>query len=43
MKTSKVSIIGSGFVGSTTAFAIMDAGIVSDIVLVDINREKSEA
>lgn len=43
MKTSKVSIIGSGFVGSTTAFAIMDAGLVSDIVLVDINREKSEA
>lgn len=43
MKTSKVSIIGSGFVGSTTAFAIMDAGPVSDIVLVDINREKSEA
>jgi L-lactate dehydrogenase len=43
MKTSKISIIGSGFVGSTTAFAIMDAGLASDIVLVDINREKSEA
>lgn len=43
MKTNKISIIGSGFVGSTTAFAIMDAGLVSDIVLVDINRDKSEA
>ncbi len=43
MKTSKISIIGSGFVGSTTAFAIMEAGLASDIVLVDINREKSEA
>lgn len=43
MKTSKVSIIGSGFVGSTTAFAIMDSGLASDIVLVDINRDKSEA
>ncbi len=43
MKTNKISIIGSGFVGSTTAFAIMDAGLVSDIVLVDINHDKSEA
>lgn len=43
MKTNKISIIGSGFVGSTTAFAIMDAGLVSDIVLIDINRDKSEA
>lgn len=43
MKTNKISIIGSGFVGSTTAFAIMEAGLVSDIVLVDINRDKSEA
>lgn len=43
MKTSKISIIGSGFVGSTTAFALMDAGLASDIVLVDINREKAEA
>ena len=43
MKTNKISIIGSGFVGSTSAFAIMDAGLASDIVLVDINREKAEA
>ena len=43
MKTSKISIIGSGFVGSTTAFAIMDSGLASDIVLVDVNRDKSEA
>ena len=39
MKTNKISIIGSGFVGSTSAFAIMDAGLASDFVLVDINRE----
>ena len=43
MKTNKISIIGSGFVGSTSAFAIIDAGLASDIVLVDINREKAEA
>ncbi len=43
MKTNKISIIGAGFVGSTSAFAIMDAGLASDIVLVDVNREKAEA
>jgi L-lactate dehydrogenase len=43
MKTNKISIIGAGFVGSTSAFAIIDAGLASDIVLVDINREKAEA
>ena len=43
MKTNKISIIGSGFVGSTSAFAIIDAGLASDIVLVDINKEKAEA
>lgn len=43
MKTNKISIIGAGFVGSTSAFAIIDAGIASDIVLVDINHEKAKA
>lgn len=43
MKTNKISIIGAGFVGSTSAFAIIDAGLASDIVLVDINHGKAEA
>lgn len=43
MKTNKISIIGAGFVGSTSAFAIIDAGLASDIVLVDVNRDKAEA
>jgi len=43
MKTNKISIIGAGFVGSTSAFAIMSEGLSSDIVLVDVNREKAEA
>jgi len=43
MKTNKISIIGAGFVGSTSAFAIMDAGLASDIVLVDVNHQKAEA
>lgn len=43
MQTTKISIIGAGFVGSTSAFAIMDEGLSSEIVLVDVNLEKAEA
>jgi L-lactate dehydrogenase len=39
---AKISIIGSGFVGSTTAFALMMGGLASKIVIVDINKEKAE-
>jgi L-lactate dehydrogenase len=39
---AKISIIGSGFVGSTTAFALMTGGLASKIVIVDINKNKAE-
>lgn len=39
--TIKVSIIGAGFVGSTTAYALMMEGLASEIVIVDINKEKA--
>lgn len=42
MKTNKISIIGAGFVGSTTAFALMNQNLASEIVIVDINKEKAE-
>lgn len=44
MKNSatKISIIGSGFVGSTTAFALMTGGLASKLVIVDINKDKAE-
>lgn len=42
MKSNKISIIGAGFVGSTTAFALMNHNIASEIVIVDINKEKAE-
>ncbi|NMA72912.1 MAG: L-lactate dehydrogenase, partial [Bacteroidales bacterium] len=38
MKTTKISIIGSGSVGSATAFALMNHSIATEIVLVDINK-----
>lgn len=44
-KLSKVSIIGSGNVGSTFAFVLMSSGLAREIVIVDRNemRAKGEA
>ncbi len=39
----KIGIIGSGFVGSTAAFAILMQGIGREIILVDKNRKRSAA
>ncbi|HEY5562851.1 MAG TPA: L-lactate dehydrogenase [Clostridiaceae bacterium] len=41
-KGNKISIIGAGFVGSTTAFALMTGELVSEIVIVDINKDKAQ-
>ncbi|MBU3187810.1 L-lactate dehydrogenase [Clostridium estertheticum] len=41
-KGNKISIIGAGFVGSTTAFALMNGGLATEIVIVDINKNKAE-
>lgn len=41
-QTNKVIIIGTGFVGSTTAFTLMHSSLISEMVLIDINREKAE-
>lgn len=40
--TSKVAIIGAGFVGSTAAYALLIDGAASEIVIIDINKEKAE-
>ncbi|AGX42261.1 L-lactate dehydrogenase [Clostridium saccharobutylicum] len=37
----KVSIIGAGFVGATTAFALMNSGVATEICLCDINMDKA--
>ncbi len=42
MKTNKISIIGAGFVCSTTAFALMNQNVASEIVIVDINNDKAQ-
>lgn len=38
----KVTVIGAGFVGSTTAYTLMLSGLVSEIILIDINNDKAE-
>lgn len=38
---SKISIIGTGSVGSTIAYTLTVMGIASQIVLIDINHEKA--
>jgi len=38
----KAAMIGCGFVGSATVFALMQSGLFSEIVLIDANREKAE-
>lgn len=38
---SKISVIGAGFVGATIANDLMIQGLASEIVLVDINKQKA--
>ena len=37
----KVTIIGAGAVGATTAFALLARGAASEVVLIDVNTEKA--
>ncbi len=38
----KAAIIGCGFVGSSTAFALMEAGTFSELVLIDVDKSRAE-
>ena len=40
--SSKITIIGAGSVGSTIAYTLSNDDIASEIVLIDINKEKVE-
>ncbi len=42
MIQNKITIIGAGLVGSTIAHTLMLSSLASDIVLIDINKEKTE-
>src|SRR5690554_3118940 len=38
----KITIVGAGLVGTTTAYTLMLSGLVSELVLIDINKKKTE-
>ena len=42
VNTQKAAVIGCGFVGSSSAFAMMRTGIFSELVLLDVNRGRAE-
>ncbi|MEH7482327.1 L-lactate dehydrogenase [Neobacillus drentensis] len=42
-KINSVALIGTGAVGSSYAFALINQGIVDELILIDINSEKAEA
>ncbi|KYD08670.1 L-lactate dehydrogenase [Saccharococcus caldoxylosilyticus] len=39
---NRVALVGTGFVGSSYAFALMNQGIADELVLIDVNKEKAE-
>jgi len=38
----KIAIIGAGFVGATSAYTLMMSGLVTELVLIDVNKKKAE-
>ena len=42
INSRKAAIVGCGFVGSASAFALMESGLFSEIVLIDNNKDKAE-
>ncbi|MGN1090953.1 MAG: L-lactate dehydrogenase [Alphaproteobacteria bacterium] len=42
LSVRKIAIIGCGFVGSATAFCLMQSGLFSEMVLLDADQSKAE-
>ena len=42
VKSRKVAVIGCGFVGSSSAFALMQSGLFSEMVLIDADTKRAE-
>ena len=38
----KVAVIGCGFVGSASAFSLMQSGLFSEMVLIDVDKNRAE-
>jgi L-lactate dehydrogenase len=41
-RVNRVALVGTGFVGSSYAFALLNQGITEELILIDINKEKAE-
>ena len=41
LKKSKIAIIGTGLVGSSTAFSLITQGVCDEILMIDINEERA--
>lgn len=41
MAKNKVAIVGTGFVGMSYAYALLNQGTIEELVLVDVNKEKA--
>ena len=42
IKSRKAAVIGCGFVGSATAFTLMQSKLFSELVLLDVNTDKAD-
>ena len=42
MNLRKAAIIGCGFVGSASAFSLMQSGLFSEMVLIDADKDRAE-
>ncbi len=42
MQKNRVVVVGTGFVGMSYAYALVNQGTVEELVLIDINRDKAE-
>lgn len=42
LRPATIAIVGVGSVGATTAYTLQLSGMVADIVLIDINKDKAE-
>ena len=42
MKRNKIVLIGSGFVGSAFAHAVVAKGLVDELAIIDIDEDKKQ-
>ena len=41
LKSRKVAIVGTGLVGSSTAFSLITQGVCEEILMIDLNEERA--